>query len=121
MVLKGLLITWRIAIIELILATDKFSSKILMARSTWAKFGLDIQCVLVSVTSPLFDIFYQVFPDWFANDTQQWWTDALKNWTESGVQFSGIWLDMNEASSFCDGSWYGLSCGCFSFCLSYHQ
>ena len=22
-----------------------------------------------------------------------------------GVEFSGIWLDMNEASSFCDGSW----------------
>ncbi|KAF5371361.1 hypothetical protein D9615_009680 [Tricholomella constricta] len=47
---------------------------------------------------------YTVFPDWFQSKTQQWWTDALRNWTESGVEYSGIWLDMNEASSFCDGS-----------------
>ncbi|KAI5116414.1 hypothetical protein M0805_008490 [Coniferiporia weirii] len=47
---------------------------------------------------------YTVFPDWFANNTQSWWTEALRNWSTSGVEFSGIWLDMNEASSFCDGS-----------------
>ncbi|KII83953.1 glycoside hydrolase family 31 protein [Plicaturopsis crispa FD-325 SS-3] len=47
---------------------------------------------------------YTVFPDWFANNTQQWWTQGLKNWSDSGVEYSGIWLDMNEASSFCDGS-----------------
>ncbi|KAF4566163.1 hypothetical protein EYR36_011578 [Pleurotus pulmonarius] len=47
---------------------------------------------------------YTVFPDWFANNTERWWTDALRNWTASGVEFAGIWLDMNEASSFCDGS-----------------
>lgn len=37
--------------------------------------------------------------------TCRWWTEALRNWTSMGVEFSGIWLDMNEASSFCDGSW----------------
>lgn len=47
---------------------------------------------------------FTVFPDWFQRSTQQWWTDALRNWSASGVEFSGIWLDMNEASSFCDGS-----------------
>ncbi|TDL22445.1 glycoside hydrolase family 31 protein [Rickenella mellea] len=47
---------------------------------------------------------YTVFPDWFAKNTQQWWTDAFRNWSKSGIEFSGIWLDMNEASSFCDGS-----------------
>ncbi|KAJ7578612.1 glycosyl hydrolases family 31-domain-containing protein [Mycena floridula] len=47
---------------------------------------------------------YTVFPDWFAKNTQSWWTEALSNWSKSGVEFSGIWLDMNEASSFCDGS-----------------
>ncbi|PFH48160.1 glycoside hydrolase family 31 protein [Amanita thiersii Skay4041] len=47
---------------------------------------------------------FTVFPDWFREGTQQWWTDALRNWSQSGVEFSGIWLDMNEASSFCDGS-----------------
>ncbi|KAJ7896486.1 glycosyl hydrolases family 31-domain-containing protein [Mycena leptocephala] len=47
---------------------------------------------------------YTVFPDWFASNTLGWWTEALKNWSASGIEFSGIWLDMNEASSFCDGS-----------------
>jgi alpha-glucosidase len=49
---------------------------------------------------------YTVFPDWFAPNTQSWWTEALRNWTAMGVTFDGIWLDMNEASSFCEGSWY---------------
>ncbi|KAF9451452.1 glycoside hydrolase family 31 protein [Macrolepiota fuliginosa MF-IS2] len=47
---------------------------------------------------------YTVFPDWFQKETQDWWTSAFKNWSQTGVEFSGIWLDMNEASSFCDGS-----------------
>jgi len=53
-------------------------------------------------------IILKVFPDWFAPNAQQYWTEALTNWSESGVTFSGIWLDMNEASSFCDG-WVGFS------------
>ncbi|PPQ96096.1 hypothetical protein CVT26_004728 [Gymnopilus dilepis] len=47
---------------------------------------------------------YTVFPDWFQKNTQEWWTEALRNWSTSGIEFDGIWLDMNEASSFCDGS-----------------
>ncbi|KAG8869470.1 hypothetical protein FRB97_001206 [Tulasnella sp. 331] len=47
---------------------------------------------------------YTVFPDWFAKNTISWWTEALRNWTEMGVGFSGIWLDVNEPSSFCEGS-----------------
>ncbi|EJD51399.1 hypothetical protein AURDEDRAFT_135087 [Auricularia subglabra TFB-10046 SS5] len=43
------------------------------------------------------------FPDWFAEKTQSWWTSNLKDWYDSGVKFAGIWLDMNEASNFCDG------------------
>jgi len=31
---------------------------------------------------------------------------VLSDWFTTGVQFSGIWLDMNEVSSFCDGSWF---------------
>lgn len=51
----------------------------------------------------------QVFPDWFSVNVLSFWTDALKNWSELGVGFSGIWLDMNEASSFCSYSWYVVS------------
>ncbi|KAF9235080.1 glycoside hydrolase family 31 protein [Melanogaster broomeanus] len=47
---------------------------------------------------------YTAYPDWFGEKTQAWWTDALRNWSEMGVDFSGIWLDMNEASSFCSHS-----------------
>jgi hypothetical protein len=38
---------------------------------------------------------FQVFPDWFSENTQQYWTEALVNWSKSGVEFAGIWLDMN--------------------------
>ncbi|KAI0808988.1 glycosyl hydrolases family 31-domain-containing protein [Irpex lacteus] len=47
---------------------------------------------------------YTVFPDWFSKNSDKYWAEALTNWSSSGVLFSGIWLDMNEASSFCDGS-----------------
>ncbi|EKM60245.1 glycoside hydrolase family 31 protein [Phanerochaete carnosa HHB-10118-sp] len=47
---------------------------------------------------------YTVFPDWFGPNTQQLWTEALSNWSALGIEFSGIWLDMNEISSFCNGS-----------------
>ncbi|OCH87274.1 hypothetical protein OBBRIDRAFT_837500 [Obba rivulosa] len=47
---------------------------------------------------------YTVFPDWFANNTLQYWTEALRNWSAAGVEFSGLWLDKNEISSACNGS-----------------
>ncbi|KAI0756205.1 glycosyl hydrolases family 31-domain-containing protein [Daedaleopsis nitida] len=47
---------------------------------------------------------YTVFPDWFAKNMGSVWTEALSNWSKAGIEFSGIWLDMNEASSFCVGS-----------------
>jgi alpha-glucosidase len=47
---------------------------------------------------------FTVFPDWFSPNAEAWWTEALKNWTDLGVEFDGIWADMNEASSFCEGS-----------------
>lgn len=53
---------------------------------------------------------YTVFPDWFANNTQKWWTQAFRNFSETQVDFDGIWLDMNEPSSFCEGS-----CGSHAF------
>lgn len=43
------------------------------------------------------------FPAWNAPNTQKWWTESVKNFS-SLVDFDGIWLDMNEPSSFCVGS-----------------
>ncbi|EIW74552.1 glycoside hydrolase family 31 protein [Coniophora puteana RWD-64-598 SS2] len=56
---------------------------------------------------------FTAWPDWFAPNTQDWWTQALQNWSDSGIEFDGIWLDMNEPSSFCTGS-----CGSGSFSQS---
>lgn len=50
-------------------------------------------------------VYTQVFPDWFAKHTLTYWTEALSNWSKAGVEFSGIWLDVNEPASKCDGSW----------------
>ena len=46
---------------------------------------------------------FTVFPDWLANNTQDWWTAGFRNFSKI-ANFDGIWLDMNEASSFCVGS-----------------
>ncbi|OJA15520.1 hypothetical protein AZE42_11697 [Rhizopogon vesiculosus] len=47
---------------------------------------------------------YTVFPDWFSENILSVWTEGLKNWSDIGAEFSGIWLDMNEPSSFCSYS-----------------
>jgi alpha-glucosidase len=46
---------------------------------------------------------YTVFPDFLANNTQDWWTQSFKDW-HNDIPWDGIWADMNEVSSFCVGS-----------------
>lgn len=46
---------------------------------------------------------YTVFPDFLAKNITEYWNDQFLNWFEK-VPFDGIWLDMNEVSSFCVGS-----------------
>ncbi|KAJ2884548.1 hypothetical protein IWW38_005417, partial [Coemansia aciculifera] len=46
---------------------------------------------------------YTVFPDWFAPNTTDWWSDELKRYFDQ-LPFDGMWIDMNEAASFCTGS-----------------
>jgi hypothetical protein len=50
----------------------------------------------VSVFASLVWPGYTVFPDWFQEGTQGWFTDAFRNFSQV-VGFSGIWFDMNEA------------------------
>ncbi|KAH8797348.1 glycosyl hydrolases family 31-domain-containing protein [Xylogone sp. PMI_703] len=57
---------------------------------------------------------YTVFPDWVGailngTGTFKWWNDELRTWYQE-IKFDGIWIDMNEVSSFCSGS-----------CGSYHD
>ncbi|KAJ2853538.1 hypothetical protein J3B02_003097 [Coemansia erecta] len=46
---------------------------------------------------------YTVFPDWFAPNTDKWWHGELQQCFDQ-LQIDGMWIDMNEASSFCTGS-----------------
>ncbi|KAG2733880.1 hypothetical protein G9P44_003405 [Scheffersomyces stipitis] len=46
---------------------------------------------------------YTAFPDFLANNTQDWWNEMFKEWHDR-IPFDGIWSDMNEVSSFCVGS-----------------
>lgn len=59
-------------------------------------------CVLHVYEYLLSFSFVQVFPDWFANNTQSWWTEALRNWTNAGVQFSGLAALLSAAIYFTD-------------------
>lgn len=45
-----------------------------------------------------------IFPDWFHEDAQDYWTNefALFFDADEGVDIDALWIDMNEASNFCD-------------------
>lgn len=44
-----------------------------------------------------------VYPDWFNPKTQPYWTNEIKKFFDpkSGWDVDGLWIDMNEAASFC--------------------
>ncbi|VEU22377.1 DEKNAAC103506 [Brettanomyces naardenensis] len=46
---------------------------------------------------------YTVFPDFFAENAQTYWTGEISKWHKD-VSFDGLWMDMDEVSSFCVGS-----------------
>ena len=47
---------------------------------------------------------YTVFPDWLPESgALDWWAKEMATW-HGNVNFSGIWIDMSEVSSFCVGS-----------------
>ena len=39
-----------------------------------------------------------VYPDFFREDTREWWANLVAQWLSQGVD--GIWLDMNEPTDF---------------------
>ncbi|WP_338598956.1 alpha-glucosidase MalA [Sulfolobus tengchongensis] len=39
-----------------------------------------------------------VYPDFFREDTREWWANLISEWLSQGVD--GIWLDMNEPTDF---------------------
>ncbi|KAJ1303229.1 hypothetical protein OPQ81_011427 [Rhizoctonia solani] len=45
-----------------------------------------------------------VFPDWFHPNASSYWTNEFKDFfnSASGIDIDGVWIDMNEPSSFCN-------------------
>jgi len=46
---------------------------------------------------------FTVWPDWFHNKSQSYWSDQITDFHHD-LAFDGIWLDMNEPSSYIVGS-----------------
>ncbi|KAI9504988.1 glycoside hydrolase family 31 protein [Coemansia spiralis] len=46
---------------------------------------------------------YSVLPDWFAKNADSWWGGELTRFL-SELSIDGLWIDMNEPSTFCTGS-----------------
>jgi alpha-glucosidase len=46
---------------------------------------------------------YTVYPDWHNPKTNEFWADEIVEYHKK-VAIDGIWIDMNEVSSFCVGS-----------------
>eukprot|EP00128_Syssomonas_multiformis_P009239 Colp12_sorted_trinity150504_noHs@21457 len=45
---------------------------------------------------------FTVFPDWLHPEADAWWETHIQTWLK-GVPVDGLWIDMNEASNFCNG------------------
>jgi len=45
---------------------------------------------------------HAVFIDWFHDDAYSVWSTGLTDLYAS-VPYDGLWIDMNEATTFCDG------------------
>ncbi|KAH0513128.1 Sucrase-isomaltase, intestinal [Microtus ochrogaster] len=44
------------------------------------------------------------FPDFFRNSTSEWWTTEIYDFYNNQMRFDGLWIDMNEPSSFVNGT-----------------
>lgn len=44
------------------------------------------------------------FPDFFRNSTAEWWAKEIDDFYNEKMKFDGLWIDMNEPSSFVNGT-----------------
>ncbi|KAL6037192.1 hypothetical protein STEG23_003002 [Scotinomys teguina] len=44
------------------------------------------------------------FPDFFKTDTAEWWATEIYDFYNEKMKFDGLWIDMNEPSSFVNGT-----------------
>ncbi|XP_048460068.1 maltase-glucoamylase [Rhincodon typus] len=75
----------------------------------WGKVWPDLPNVTVDTSKPWeYQVehyrSYTAFPDFFRNETINWWHTAIKEYYEKTLKFDGLWIDMNEPASFVHGS-----------------
>ncbi|XP_072477631.1 sucrase-isomaltase, intestinal [Notamacropus eugenii] len=47
---------------------------------------------------------HAAFPDFFRPSTAEWWTTEIQDFYNDVMKFDGLWIDMNEPSSFVNGT-----------------
>uniref|UniRef100_A0A8C2NL27 P-type domain-containing protein n=1 Tax=Capra hircus TaxID=9925 RepID=A0A8C2NL27_CAPHI len=47
---------------------------------------------------------HAAFPDFFRNSTAEWWAREIIDFYNNQMKFDGLWIDMNEPSSFVNGT-----------------
>ncbi|XP_058412401.1 sucrase-isomaltase, intestinal [Diceros bicornis minor] len=47
---------------------------------------------------------HAAFPDFFRNSTAEWWAREILDFYNNKMKFDGLWIDMNEPSSFVNGT-----------------
>ena len=57
---------------------------------------------------------YTSFPDFSNPKTQDYWTQQIQAFRDSGIKVDGLWIDMNEISNFCTGNCFPVNTTEFS-------
>ena len=75
------------------------------------KRGLKAGCFIQDPNNPSNPFVGKVWPgpavyiDWLHKDAEKYWVNEMSTF-HSKLEFDGFWIDMNEASNFCDGYCY---------------
>lgn len=75
----------------------------------WAKVWPDLPNVTIDETITEDEAVnasraHVAFPDFFKNSTAEWWTREIMDFYNDQMKFDGLWIDMNEPSSFVNGT-----------------
>ncbi|XP_048201809.1 sucrase-isomaltase, intestinal [Perognathus longimembris pacificus] len=75
----------------------------------WAKVWPDLPNVTIDETLTEDEAVnasraHVAFPDFFRNSTAEWWTREIMDFYNDQMMFDGLWIDMNEPSSFVNGT-----------------
>uniref|UniRef100_A0A8C6W327 Sucrase-isomaltase, intestinal n=1 Tax=Nannospalax galili TaxID=1026970 RepID=A0A8C6W327_NANGA len=75
----------------------------------WAKVWPDLPNVTIDETITEDEAVnasraHVAFPDFFKNSTAEWWAREIIDFYNDQMKFDGLWIDMNEPSSFVNGT-----------------